>query len=491
MEFREGQKVQTKNGLTGVVKGIYDGEADIQIREEELVEEYIENLMPYTFHNETLSRVKKLERHPIFEIAKQTPVFVVNDKAYNINENERDSFKQKREARNVAEFSSIPDLDSLALQRNEKAIDNIRNWYASKILFYIGVTQNLENMSVPQFIYSQVLPNFRYSKEQRDERINKILRLLGSEQVSEQKEFQKRNVKNSILEQSARNFFKDIEKIKKTVLNEHSSRQDEFFNGFIKVNRNGKSVPNSLKWNKNFALVDGGFYLSGKNSLSFLEDKKSMKLILQNRNFCLRKVGNIEEAEKEYMESLATQIKLAGLESLTEEGILDILIKNQDQPPKNLKEYHEKDFGFFSLQGENGRTKHFVYLTVPNLGFKTKYLDNSIYDDNYFLFPKSRIGIEVFQNGSKFMYDEEVIQFDESFFFLDDYKESAICLDGAKMPTSGRDIGDVMAKRLKTIKAMIYDGRSKEWYCTLYEESNLEELRKSRIRIKEVNFDQK
>src|SRR3989344_864914 len=480
MEFREGQKVQTKNGLTGVVKGIYDGEADIQIREEELVEEHTEDLMPYTFHNETLSKVEKLEKHPIFEIAKQTPVFVVNGKAYNISKNERDSFKQKREARNVAEFSSISDLDSLILQRNERAIDNIRNWYASKILFYIGVTQNLENMSVPQFIYSQVLQNFRYSKEQRDERINKILRLLGSEQVSEQKEFQKRNVKNSILEQSARNFFKDIEKIKKTVLNEHSSRQDEFFNGFIKVNRNGKSVPNSLKWNKNFALVDGGFYLSGKNSLSFLEDKKSMKLILQNRNFCLRKVGNIEEAEKEYMESLATQIKLAGLESLTEEGILDILIKNQDQPPKNLKEYHEKDFGFFSLQGENGRTKHFVYLTVPNLGFKTKYLDNSIYDYNYFLFPKSRIGIEVFQNGSKFMYDEEVIQFDESFFFLDDYKESAICLDGAKMPTSGRDIGDVMAKRLKTIKAMIYDGRSKEWYCTLYEESNLEELRKSR-----------
>ena len=87
MEFREGQKVQTKNGLIGIVKGIYNGEADIQIREEELVEEYIENLMPYTFHNETLSRVKKLERHPIFEIAKQTPVFVVNDKAYNINEN--------------------------------------------------------------------------------------------------------------------------------------------------------------------------------------------------------------------------------------------------------------------------------------------------------------------------------------------------------------------------------------------------------------------
>lgn len=488
MKLKIGQKVQrTDNGLVGVIEEVYgDGDECDILTKEGLESAYLADLILYTFANETFRKVKGLERHSLFEISKKSPVFVVNGKAYyikGVSEGvEKDFFLSNKERLDIVELSSLSELDNLVLSRNEKAIIDMQDKYLEAVLRNLDVNISpKENMTVPQFIFSMVFPHLRYTKEQKEARSNKISELLGAKKIIKHKR-SRRKMNNLLLEQAAQNVFEEIGEMKDAIVEEYSSR----YNDLSLVNQDKNSIQKGVIWDKDFALVNNGIYY-----LSHSEGAESgLTLRLNGKRFFLRKVGSAKGAETAYQEALTKQIRFSALNSLTKEKILEILQKRPDRAIGNLKEYHEKDFGFFSF--ENGEEiKYFAYLTVPAFGLKADLDDEGEYE--YFLCPKKRIAIGVFKSEGKFRYDDYVERFDdkgEPDYSSRTMNDNLFCLSGIEMPTSGEDTGEVIAKRLKKVKATVLNGKSGDWYGHwegVYRDSSLDELRRMKVKIKKID----
>jgi hypothetical protein len=417
----------------------------------------------YNLNNSVRRKVRKLEKHPLFELASETPVFVFQGRVYSFGKgNSNNLFMSKKRKEGIVEISRLESLDELMLERNEKNIQEIQEKYIDRVLKYIGL-RNKNKENVPEFIYSKVFSHFRNSGKQE----NKIAKLLGNKS---KKGTKGARISRSYLEVAVNNLSEKIKEIEKSIRLEKRSRN------LVEYVDDKDLCDREIIWNKDFALLDGKLYYL---NASFRESGLMLKL--RRKRLFFRNYGSLRDAYDSYQEALSKKIRLSALNKL-DRRLLGIIKKNKSNACQNLDEYQEKDFGF--LTGcYDGVKSYFVYLEVPSFGIRDPYEDDP--EHAYFLFKKSKIAIRVYHDGSDFNYDSKVLQQDDGEIVRDYAYCPYFCLHGARMPTEGRDAGEVIAKRLKRVKRMILDGGSEDWYgAGIYGFSNLPELRKLGVKIR-------
>ncbi|MEK6820251.1 MAG: hypothetical protein AABX71_00895, partial [Nanoarchaeota archaeon] len=122
-----------------------------------------------------LPGIQDLPRHPVFEIAEQAPVFLVNGKAYSLGEsspqgknNDKDDFyeekisqlkrtQQKRTS--LVEIGDFNSLEALTLDRAKQGISKIGESYVADARKEIDALKKLDGeLDTPQLIYKLVFP---------------------------------------------------------------------------------------------------------------------------------------------------------------------------------------------------------------------------------------------------------------------------------------------------------------------------------------------
>jgi hypothetical protein len=419
-------------------------------------------LRPYTFRRETFARARKLERHPLFELAEQNPVFVVDGKVYTSGEGKNNNFyRDKKSQRGLVEVASLSDLDELAFERAERGARDIKKWYAQTILKYLNA-ENSGEESVQKFIFEHVFPHFRDNGQYKE----KVASLLGAKPVKRRE--RKRRLNQDCLEQAVDNLASDITVLKSTV------RDYPVGEELVTYKLSG------LIWRQNFALVDGrlcfAFRVSGDNRA---------RIQIGEERFSLEDRGTSREAEKAYQDALARKIQTDALKGITREELMRVLKANNSTAFANLTEYQEKNFGFVRVDEDTDRDlcmlgAYFVFLEIPAFGIKSPFQEDK--GNPYYLFEKSRIAIPIFKSDGKFHYDDYVYY--GSGKDIEFYKD--LCIGDARLPEDGKDIGEVVAKRLKQVRNMVFAGNSYDWYHRIdfYEKSSLPELKRRGLRIR-------
>lgn len=459
MDFKIGQKVQeTENGLVGIIKDIKNDFFSFNsgsFTQDELIY--------YSFGTETMREIKKLERHPLFEIAENSQLLVYKDKVYSLS-------GESKEKKQVAEVVSLSDLNDLYFQRNAEGIQKIKERFSKRVLNYFGLGYTKEETTIPLFVFEKVFPHFDIKKQEEKQK-DKLSKLFGCEETM-QKPKTKR-IGSGDLEKATQYLFEKVEHMRESIDENYSFRQEN---------------PSLCMENKNFILFNNGFYPKSSSGENFdlKLDGKSLK-----NDFYFNKSGTIKKTEKFYQEAFSKKIRRQALENLTKEKISKILRKKgRDLIVGNLIESHRKNYGFFSGGYDEGRD-YFVYLKIPGFGIVGFFDDEQYYN----IFEPSRIFIEVSKDGKGFHYDKDIFMINEmdyecadfNAFYPSDY--GPLCLGKANIPKEGRDIGEVVAKRLKKVKQMILEVGTGDWDGGIYYDASLDEIRKRKFRIRKAKYE--
>jgi len=197
MEFKVGDKVRFIDSKSGNARFFKKGLENLEIRSITSGRSYTVwesdksdtwtvqtselELMPSSLPRVSLSRIENIPRHPVFEIAEQTPVFLVDDKVYSLSEekpNDGDNFyKQKKTVffKRVAltELGDFNSLEAIALDRAQPILEKIGQDFIQET--QKTFTSLLDSdLDVPQLIFKYVFPYLRDENSK-----DKVSELLG------------------------------------------------------------------------------------------------------------------------------------------------------------------------------------------------------------------------------------------------------------------------------------------------------------------------
>lgn len=171
-----------------------------------------------------------------------------------------------------------------------------------------------------------------------------------------------------------------------------------------------------------------------------------------------------KDIENRFLDEFGKKIRVDALKKhLSRDKIIDLL-RTQDAELLGIagkKEYKGNGFGFT----QDKRGNYYAYLEVPAFAIKSQY------DRNYYLFDKSRVGIRVWREGKRINYNGSLIAIDNNNHpFLHNKKGdfTSFCAGGLDFPTSGRDNGEVIAKRLRRCREMLMFGYTSGAYNYSY-----------------------
>lgn len=159
-----------------------------------------------------------------------------------------------------------------------------------------------------------------------------------------------------------------------------------------------------------------------------------------------------EDLENNFLAELEKKIKIDSLrENFTRNKIIDLL-RTQDKELLSMagrKKHHGDGFGFIKHDED-----YYVYLDVPSFAIKSEE------NGKYYLFGKSRVGFEVGKYNNRFFYNIGMFMIKNNNHPLSEDGEDydGICIGDNDLPTSGEDIGEVIAKRLKKGKQIVMFG---------------------------------
>ena len=504
-----------------------------------------------------LTGIEELPRHPVFEIAEQTPVFLVGEKAYSLGDGEvsdtDNTYVQKKsffgeEISPLVEIGDFDSLDSLLLDRASSGMKKIGENLAKEMMTDLVSFHSVsDNLDAPQLIFKLVFP-YLHDGRYRD----KVSALLGENRVGEGAERPPSLAKKIAVTSSLEKIADEVE-IEVRELIEEIEQEDEYqdrpertFSQEKLDSLLGYQAPKPYSGNsflgkvlkgKNVAIVEGLLYLlvpraegnkqqvriDGKE-FSLVEvpgaKEKSKEtfevgdLIRMNADasknykytkegsegeirkilpsgmyhvFFTKQTGNLEreaqtfEVGKDYMEHLQDNAgifpafpgdlesrflselgKKIGVDALKEhfsrKKVIDLL-RTQDAEILEMAgrgEYKGDGFGFV-MSGDD----YWVYLEVPPFAIKSQF------DDNYYFFDKSRIATEVLKHGDGLKYEGNLVLIDDNnhpFLHNARHNFAKICIGGQDFPTSGKDTGDVIAKRLRRgIEVLMFGYTSYEY----------------------------
>ncbi len=175
-------------------------------------------------------------------------------------------------------------------------------------------------------------------------------------------------------------------------------------------------------------------------------------------------IETIETLENQVLLEQSRDLRISALrEHITPQDIAS-LIKDEHTALltlKDKKEYAEDNFGFLTRSRDT-----YVYLEVPAFAIKSQF------DGNYYLFDKARIGFQVYSDGSSINYSERLVMIDNNNHPFNHNERGSwvkICIGRQSFPTSGKDRGEVIAKRLRRGQEMLMYGYTSRDYQRCYE----------------------
>lgn len=429
----------------------------------------------------TLPGIGDIPRHPVFELTEQTPVFVVNKTVYSVGNggvSDGESFyEQKRKSRStrkpLEEIGDLNSLDALALDRAHSEIEVLGKIYAQDVQKRLDILKKLDGeMDVPQLIYKQVFPylqngNFRA----------KIAQLLGSKSgkvPSKKKQRKSRLTKR--FEEVTRNITSEVNDLITQIEREEQEspnrskkqkRLDNLFDYQEPEQYSGTSLLGRALNSANVVIMDGTVY----DLTPFKGGRYIARADIKGEKFRIRNEGREQtnDVENRFLFELSKRVRAEALrEHLSEKRIKDLL-RTQDTEllaVAGQSEYKGDGFGFVKHNGS-----YYVYLEIPAFAIKSQF------DDKYYLFDKTGIATKVSKNGKSLSYDSAsgnksglVLIENNNHPFLHNRGGSfaKLCTGYLSLPTSGKDKGEVIAKRLRRGREMLMFGYTGYDYMSEY-----------------------
>lgn len=580
MKFGEGDKVKFKSADSKNTKYFRHGLENLEIKvkgfggtyqvwesdksDSWCVREY-ELELSSTFQTAKLKKllpgIQDLPKHPVFEIAEQTPVFLVDKKVYSLGKEkvtkDQDHYGIKWvlgfKRRNLVEIGDFNSLEALALDRAQQGIEKIGKDYIKEVQRDLNVLRGLERgLDTPQLIFKQVFP-YLQDTHYRD----KVSELLGLEKTREAVvDLQKKPKVTQRLEKIADKVEIEVKGLIKQIKEEGKEPTKKIYKllallGHTKPKLytetsllgralDGRNVAivkgvvydlvagtESYKKHvqvdgKKFSLVKGeepkkepktDFEVgdkirmnAGANTYNYTKEGSEgvIKKYREDGKFRVeftkltgerQEVTDTHDVDKEYMENLSEivvgnkvtvvggleskflfelgkKVRVDALREFSRNKIID-LVRTQETEllaMKGKEKYDEGEFGF-----EKRDENYYVYLNIPEFGI----IKNSGGDDYGYHFPDTKVGALVNIKRGKLSYGPEIYYTRRGGF-------NGVCMGGAWLPDKGKDIGGVIAKRLKQVKLMILSGNTSDWYGSLYDISDSSKLKKLGNRVLKI-----
>ncbi|MBP7708553.1 hypothetical protein KA107_02615 [Candidatus Pacearchaeota archaeon] len=358
---------------------------------------------------ELLPGIEKLERHPVFEMAQEGIVFVVNDKLYGVStgevgENFYDSKKPIRRVRKpLVEIGSLDSLEELVSARSSEQLDKMRAKYLAQVkteLSFVELAKN-EGSDIPQKIFSQVFPYLR--GEQYGGKVLELLAVSKDEKKTTKVKTPEIKGLEKHLEQVADKFLGKVREYAAEIDLEESMEKDEpvektkkqkildsiFSKSAIGDNYASTSLLGKALKGKNAAFISGKLYYLTSTNRSCKDS-----VVIDGKRYALNTGETSKEVEQTYLRLLSKEIRARALE--TGFPIEELLKELKDQAGglegiRGLADYSEGEFGF-TKNSTNG--KYFVWTKVPAFGIKNPE------NKKYYYFHETRVGFDITEGGS-------------------------------------------------------------------------------------------
>src|SRR3989344_4332361 len=423
--------------------------------------------------------IKTLPRHPIFEIAEQTPVFLINEKAYSVGEGDLDGqylekkgmLKSTRQP--LVEIGDFASLDDLVFDRAASEIERIGATYAKEVRTELNTLRRVDgDLDIPQLIYRLVFPYLQDGKYQ-----DRVAALIDAkEDVLKVKKPQEVKVDvTKRLEELANEALVEVNNRITKIENEDQTPQertqkqkrlDSLFEYHETQPVHTRSLIGRAAKGKNIAIMQGRLY-----DVASLDDKYKIKIGINGEEF--KVVDNSEESkllEERFLVELGKKVRIDALrEHFSRDKIIDLLRTQNAEllAMAGRKEYQGEGFGF--TQDEKGN--YYAYLDFPAMAIKSEV------DENYYLYDKAKIALMVSKNGRNLNWDRDFFMVDNNghpYVHNKDQRFAKICQGDAtySMPTSGKDVGEVIVKRLRKMKEVLMFGYTWIFFDPAYEGDN-------------------
>ena len=219
---------------------------------------------------------------------------------------------------------------------------------------------------------------------------------------------------------------------------------------------------------KNLAIVNGVVYdLVSSNSTNH-----DSRIQIGKRKFGVVSNGDgkTKDLEERFLTELGKKIRISALQQhLSKDKIIDLL-KSEDAKLLAMagrKEYQGEGFGFT----QDGAGDYYAYIEVPAFAIKSQF------DGNYYFFDKTRVATRVSKSEKSLSYDGSngnesglVLIDNNNHPFLHNQRGSfaELCIGDLSFPTSGKDGGEVIAKRLRRCREMLMFGYTSHDYNSGY-----------------------
>jgi hypothetical protein len=322
----------------------------------------------------------------LFCLARKTPLFVIDERAYYCGGDDRENFfREKKAILGVKEGPCLKALENLSYARLNGECEKYKEDFLKSETkrFKKGEEDFKEHDNLAEFVVKEIFP---YLRKDSDELLDKVLET--KEQVAKKPDKNKepdkkiekerrREIEEYIQKRTAE---LDIEPIRQKKAQRNSRLDSLLFNRRLSESKSSDSLFVKLLGESNFAIADKKVYELSKASAGG-------DLEIQNRRYNLVYFCDLEELAKKYSQAVMNSLSKKALIDRLEDDCESFAFKTEKTDAKTIcskREHHEKDFGF--IKGGNFIT---VYVDVPN------YVLKSPHNHNLYLFSKHRLGIKI------------------------------------------------------------------------------------------------
>jgi len=135
------------------------------------------------------SKKDLIKSHPLFEISKEAPLFIIENSVYSIDTEEINYEVNNFNGAPLIKVGSLDELDELFLERNSEAIKKVKEEINAEIKKKIFGKQ-FNNLDLPQRMYKEIFPRLR--AESYIENIEELLE-IPPEEIFEKKDSPKKS----------------------------------------------------------------------------------------------------------------------------------------------------------------------------------------------------------------------------------------------------------------------------------------------------------
>jgi hypothetical protein len=384
--------------------------------------------------------------HPIFELAKECPVYLVDGRVYlQTSDKIQDLVKTWLSwgRRSLSDIGSYEDMDELLMNRSYSHMESFRQRYLEKIISRLPTMVRIEVIDTPQMIYRDIFPYL--SNEVYNDKISELLgKSIGRDGA---------NKNGRKLDEICSRVIGEFESEKDRIIG--SSASPDVYNELRlarllgdEVNISPKILLSAATKKRNIALRKG--------KVRELIEKEDGRISIGGRHFSLgHKLFENDSAvlEREMASEIYKMTRIDTLNIYASKDRIRELLAGRDLSLESIagsREIDKDGYGFTSFDGQ-----YYVYVDVPAFAIKSQY------DNNVYLFSKTRIGIKVMSEKGSMRYHNEFVMIDNNnhpFLHLERSNYARICTGNQSFPDDGSSTGEIISKRLRLCRNLLMYG---------------------------------